>query len=172
MKRLKPTHAAIAVIVLALIGGVVAGSLRQSAGVTKASFDWQLNNLDGGSGKLSNYRGQVVLINFWASWCGTCREEMPDILSAWQDYKNRGFIALGVNYDEPSADVLGFVQQYGIKFPIFLDPGKRVAGQYGVVSMPTSFLISRQGEVKMSIPGQIDFKSLRPEIEKLLAEPQ
>jgi peroxiredoxin len=172
MKFIKPTHIAIAVIVLALVGGVVAGSLRPEPGTAKAGFDWQLRDLDGSGGKLSDYRGQVVLINFWASWCGTCREEMPDILSTWQDYKDRGFMALGVNYDEPTAEVEGFVRQYGIKFPIFLDPGKKVAGQYGVISMPTSFLISRSGEVKMTIPGQIDFAALRPAIEQLLAEPQ
>lgn len=170
---MRPTYLAIGVIVLALVGGVAAGMIRSVGSVdTSASAlnQWQLQKLTGEYGSLSDYRGQVVLINFWASWCGTCREEMPEIVKTWQDYKDRGFTALGVNYGEDRGEVDQFVRQYGINFPIYLDPGKKVAGQYGVISMPTSFLVSKQGAVVKLIPGQIDFKELTKEIERLLSE--
>jgi peroxiredoxin len=97
---------------------------------------------------------------------------MPDIVQTWRDYKDRGFNVIGINYDEGEKDARDFAQAYGMEFPTFFDPGKKVAGQYGVISMPSSYLINRQGEVEVFIPGKIDFSQLRPAIEQLLLEPQ
>lgn len=170
---MKPIHIIIGIIILALVGGIVASAVRGPGSSTvpaQAGANWKLDKVEGGEGQLSDYSGQVVLINFWASWCGTCREEMPDIVKTWRDYKDRGFNVIGINYGESKNEAIPFMQSYGMEFPNFLDPNKAVAGQYGVISMPSSYLIDRKGEVRLFIPGKIDFSQLVPEIEKLLAE--
>lgn len=170
---MKPTYIVIGIIVLALIGGVVAGLVRQPSAETspvQGATDFRLSKVGGGEGQLSEYYGQVVLINFWASWCGTCREEMPDIVETWREYRERGFTVVGVNYGEAEKEAVDFARTYGMEFPNFLDSGKQVAAKYSVISMPSSYLLDKTGKVKLFIPGKIDFSTLRPEIEKLLAE--
>ena len=170
---MKITYVAIAVIVLALVGGLVAGALRGSSNTnfpSQAGTDFSLKKINVGEGKLSDYKGQVILINFWASWCGTCREEMPDIVGTWLKYKDLGFNVIGINYGESEGEAVTFTKTYGMDFPNFFDPGKAVAAQYGVVSMPSSYLLDRKGSVREFIPGKIDFTKLVPAIEALLVE--
>lgn len=164
------TYLAIFVIVVALLGGMGALALRPQASSSKVSVAWELPGVNGGIGRASQYLGKVTLVNFWASWCGTCREEMPDIVQTYRDYKDRGLVVVGINYGEAEAPAQEFVRQFGMEFPTFLDQDKAVAGKYGVISMPTSFLLGKDGQVKLVIPGQIDFQAVRPQIDKLLTE--
>lgn len=169
---MKPTYIAVIIILLALVGGIAASALRGPGGnvPTQAGTNFHLQKIGGGSGQLTDFKGQVVLINFWASWCGTCREEMPDIVGTWRKYKDLGFNVIGINYGESEGEAVPFTKTYGMDFPNFFDPGKLVAAQYGVVSMPSSYLIDRQGTVREFIPGKIDFNKLIPAIEALLGE--
>ncbi len=170
--KIKPIYILIAVLSAALVGGVVASSVHKPVTTSSTSQrleDFDLTKLTGGRGKLSDYRGQVVLVNFWASWCGTCRDEMPDIIQTFNKYKDQGFNVLAVNYGEDEAPARQFVTSYGMNFPVFMDPGKVVAGRYQVLSMPTSFLLDRQGQIKEYGPGRIDTPKLQAAIEALLA---
>lgn len=170
--KINPTYILVFILGVALVGGILASSLRPSSPQTGPSSleDFNLRKLSGETGKLSDYRGQVVLVNFWASWCGTCRDEMPDIVQTYNKYKDQGFNVVGINYGEDEAPARQFVTSYAMSFPIFMDPGKVVAGRYQILSMPTSFLLDRQGQVKEYGPGRIDTPKLQAAIEALLAQ--
>ncbi len=110
--------------------------------------DFTLPTLEGGSIHLEELRGRPVLLNFWASWCGPCRLEMPDIQARAEKWGDQ-LVVLGVNYDEPRADAQSFVDEMGVTFPILLDGGKRVSRQYLVQGLPTTVILDADGIVRI-----------------------
>jgi peroxiredoxin len=110
--------------------------------------DFTLNDLASQPVTLSGLQGQVVLINFWATWCGPCRIEMPAIQRRYEALKDQGFTVLAVNLDEPITEVSAFVNEYGLTFPVLLDPGAKVNDLYRVRGYPTSFVVDREGFIK------------------------
>lgn len=169
---MKSSYLILVVLTLVLVAGLVISSVRPAKTTLQdtSGTTWQLQDFSGRSGSLSQYRGQVVLINFWASWCGTCREEMPDIVQTYHKYKDRGFVVIGINYGEDETLAREFVRDFGVDFPVYFDPGKKVAGQYGIIAMPTSILIDRSGKITNFAPGKIIFANLDPAVEKFLTE--
>jgi len=109
--------------------------------------DFTLNELGGGQVTLSSFNGQVVLINFWATWCGPCELEMPGIEAQYQAVKDQGFTVLAVNLDEPDTLVSDFVTRLGLSFPILLDPGATVNDLYRVRGYPTTYIVDREGVI-------------------------
>jgi len=113
--------------------------------------EFELENLDGELVHLSDFQGQPVLINFWATWCPPCRREMPMLEGAWRRYKDQGFVILGVNTGERvragrlREEVGFYVDQMGLTFPILLDAEEVVANLYNLRSYPTSFFVNRDG---------------------------
>ncbi len=111
--------------------------------------DFSLTLRDGGMTSLSDHRGDVVMVNFWATWCGPCREEMPHLEALHQRYSSLGFTLLGVNVEENSQDALDWLAEtMPVSFPILLDPGNQVSELYDVVAMPSTVLIDRQGMIR------------------------
>ncbi len=110
--------------------------------------DFTLTDADGQPVTLSDLRGQVVMINFWASWCGPCREEMPLLEQIHQRYEALGFTLLGVNVEENSADGQKFLAERPVSFPVLYDPNNGISKLYDVVAMPSTVLIDRQGNVR------------------------
>ena len=110
--------------------------------------DFTLTDASGQSVTLSDLRGQVVMINFWASWCGPCREEMPLLEQIHQRYEPLGFTLLGVNVEENSADGQAFLAERPVSFPVLYDPDNGISKLYDVVAMPSTVLIDRQGNVR------------------------
>jgi len=98
---------------------------------------------------LSGLRGQVVLINFWATWCAPCRIEMPALQRRYEQYQAQGFTVLAVDADEPSADVSAFARAYLLTFPVLLDPGLKVNDLYRVRGYPTSYFVDRAGFIRV-----------------------
>ena len=113
-----------------------------------AAPDFTLRTLDGSNLRLQEQRGQVVLINFWATWCGPCRQEMPLLNRLHEKYRGAGFVLLGVNVDEDPRNAAGLAGKLGVTFPVLFDAGKKVSQLYNLKAMPTTVLIDRDGQVR------------------------
>jgi peroxiredoxin len=110
--------------------------------------EFDLVSRDGGSIALSDLKGQVVMVNFWATWCGPCREEMPHLEALYQRYSDLGFTLLGVNVEEDSSGADDYLAETPVSFPILFDPENEVSELYGVVAMPSTVLIDRAGQMR------------------------
>ncbi len=110
--------------------------------------DFQLQSLDGRTFSLSGVRGKPVLLNFWATWCGPCRQEMPYLQEVYEAYSDKGLVMAVVDIGESKADVETFLRAAGLSLPILLDSQTSVARQYRVAAIPTSFFIDRDGVIK------------------------
>jgi peroxiredoxin len=110
--------------------------------------DFALKSAAGPNLRLSEHRGQVVMINFWATWCGPCRQEMPKLEEIFSRYERAGFTLLGVNIDEDSARALRLAADLGVTFPLLLDHEQSVSRLYDVQAMPMTVLVDREGQVR------------------------
>jgi len=122
--------------------------------------DFTLKDLSGKPVTLSNLKGQVVLINFWATWCGPCLVEMPLIQRRYKALKDQGFTVLAVNFDEPIADVSAFARSLNLTFTVLLDPGGVIDDLYHMRGYPSSFIVDRSGMIKQVHIGLLDEKQL------------
>jgi peroxiredoxin len=120
--------------------------------------DFTLTNLDGEEVSLSDFRGQPVILNFWATWCGPCRVEMPHLQEAFTTHQDDGVVVLGVNLterDNPD-DIPAFLDEFGLTFPIILDEAGEVARTYKVFGQPASVFVSSDGTVHEVFYGPVD----------------
>ncbi|MGD2057616.1 MAG: redoxin domain-containing protein [Anaerolineales bacterium] len=115
--------------------------------------DFVLEDVTGDRHRLSDLRGEVVLLNFWGTWCGPCRVEMPLLESIYQEYNHDDFVVLAINDGEPADWVSKFGEQYELSFPLLLDPGRVVQRLYGVRGYPSSVFVGRDGEIKFIYVG-------------------
>lgn len=125
-----------------------------------------------GSMDLSQFRGQVVVINFWASWCVACRKEHPDLLAAANAYRDRGVTFVGVVYQDRKATATAFLDEMGrggTNYRYVADPGSRIAIDFGVFGVPETFFIDRDGKIAAKITGASTFPLLSGTIDALLA---
>lgn len=116
--------------------------------------DFALNNLDGDTVRLSDLHGQVVIVNFWATWCGFCDREMPDLQAVYVDYQARGVVVLALDQAEGRDDVQRFRDEHGLTFPILLDGDQAVGNQYHARSLPMTYILDRAGIVRAVLVGQ------------------
>ena len=110
--------------------------------------DFALKSSTGENLRLSEYRGDVVMVNFWATWCGPCRQEMPLLDELYNRYQRVGFNLLGVNIDDDSRRAMQMVEELGVNFPVLFDARKEVSKLYDVDAMPVTVIIDRQGTVR------------------------
>lgn len=115
--------------------------------------DFRLVDLDGNPHRLSDYKGKVVLLNFWATWCKPCTTEMPAMQTCYDKLRDKGFVVLAVNELEDEAKVREHIKQYGHTFPVLMDRDNKVANQFGVFGLPVSVFIDEQGVVQEYIKG-------------------
>jgi len=138
----------------------------------KPAPDFTLKSLGGKNLKLSEMAGSVVLVNFWASWCGPCREEMPLLNSLHNKYEPLGFTVLGVNVEEDVKGAEGFLKNFPVDFPVLLDSDNRVSEQYKVIAMPTTVVVDRDGNMRYLHQGYKsgDEAKYRQMVKKLVRE--
>lgn len=114
---------------------------------TPQAPEFVLRDLDGNQHRLSDYRGQVVIINFWATWCPPCREEMPSMQCAWESLKNDGIHMLAINVGEDEDTIFQFTANYPVDFPLLMDSDSGVINQWPVRGLPTTFVVDPKGRI-------------------------
>jgi thiol-disulfide isomerase/thioredoxin len=167
MKTKKAIAAALAALGMAFLFSGAAGDRTIQAEVREALrsagiqplrqrediSDFTLPLLDGSRRTLSAYKGKVVFLNFWATWCPPCRQEMPSMETLYQRYRGRGLEFLAVDIQETGEEVRAFISQNGLTFPVALDLEGTVAADYGVYAIPSTFIIDRDGYVIAGVRG-------------------
>jgi peroxiredoxin len=136
--------------------------------------DFELPRVDGqGAVSLASLRGEVVLVNFWATWCKPCEDEMPAMQRLYEQLPREGFELLAVSVDEDPAEVLAFQQRLGLGFPILLDQGQRVARSYETFRFPETLLVGRDGRLveRFVGPKEWDAAAYVDLLRRLVAEP-
>jgi peroxiredoxin len=130
------------------LSAMAAGSLASSGLTGQPAPDFALKSSTGENLRLSEYRGDVVMINFWATWCGPCRQEMPLLDDLYNRYERVGFNLLGVNIDDDSGRAMDMIRELGVNFPVLFDARKEVSKLYEVGSMPVTVIVDREGTVR------------------------
>ncbi|MEH6593480.1 MAG: TlpA disulfide reductase family protein [Halioglobus sp.] len=160
----------IATLILAAVLLTACGEQRFQA---LEAENFTLPRLDG-SGELSleDFRGDVVYLSFWASWCQPCRQEMPYLKQLWQRHEGEGFQVLAINVESDSTLAKDFAQQFEMTFPVLWDPQRKVSSLYRVPGFPTHYIVDRSGRIRYSGLGfnLADVGALGQEVETLLAE--
>lgn len=175
---LQSIWAPIALIVAALVflGGMLssmdhtAAAPKGPAHVEVSLGDFRLTDLDGKPVQLSDYSGQPVLINAWATWCPPCRAEMPALEEFYRAHRSDGFVLLAINAGESVEQVRSFIDAMGFTFPVLLDTRGEVLYSLGIRSFPTSVLVGRDGKVKKIHVGTLTKAQLQREIAPLLKQ--
>jgi len=135
--------------IIALVFSVFAASSLASSGLEgQPAPDFALKSSTGENLRLSEYRGDVVMINFWATWCGPCRQEMPLLDELYSRYQRVGFSLLGVNIDDDSRRAMRMIEELGVNFPVLFDARKEVSELYAVDAMPVTVIVDREGTVR------------------------
>lgn len=132
--------------------------------------DFTLPTLDGSRVRLSDLKGQVVLVNIWATWCPPCRVEMPIIQTVYDQYRDKGFVVLAVDQDEDRRVVAAFMNENKLTFPALLDAGNRVGWMYQATALPSSFFIDKQGVIRTVYRGPMSRSVIAGTVDQLLNE--
>ena len=136
----------------------------QADDAKRGKADFSLTDLQGKTWHLRDLKGQVVLVNFWATWCPPCRKEMPDLQALYDRYRDQGFVVLSIS-DEEAAKVSPFIAERRITYPVLLDPGRKVNGAFVVEGIPKSFVYDRAGKL---VAQSIDMRT-RGQFQQMLA---
>jgi len=146
----------VAILALVLDSGLIMAGCSSSApsapaegtGVGKLAPDFQLQSLDGQVVSLSDFRGEAVLLNFWATWCGPCRFEMPFLQQVYEERSDQGLVILAVNIGESQSEVKEFMESFDLSFLTVLDTATEVARQYNIRGIPTTFFLDKDGVIQ------------------------
>jgi cytochrome c biogenesis protein CcmG/thiol:disulfide interchange protein DsbE len=170
---------------LILVGTVVAigGALAVAATVTRRPADptaavavegpmpaIDRPAMQGGRVGPATYRGKVVLVNFWASWCGPCRREQPGLERLWREYGDRDVQLLGINFDDGRAAALEYLREFGVTYPSVYDPDGKITADFLVPFLPATVLVDADGQMRYRLQGAQTEATLRRYLDELLAE--
>lgn len=136
--------------------------------VREQAPDFTLPLYEGGAFRLAQHKGQVVVVNFWGSWCPPCRAEMPALQKVWETFQSQGLTLIGVNVQDTEADALAFLKEVGVTFPTGHDKDGAITRDYRVIGFPTTVFIDRQGQMVRRWTGAITQERLTVLVEDLL----
>ena len=164
---------AVVAVVVAVIGLLAYGLLNKNGNalaVGDPAPDRQLTRVEGtGTGRIADYRGHWVLVNFWASWCEPCRTEAPALESFWRANRGRGAVVLGVDLDDATDDARSFAREFHLTYPLFRQgDGDSLKEAYGMTGLPENFVVDPQGSIRLIQRGPIDETFLRERVQPLL----
>jgi peroxiredoxin len=145
-------------------------TLFEPANVNYPAPDIQLENLEGDPVSLSDWQGNVVLLNNWATWCPPCKAEMPTLQSYFEDHQDQGFMVVAIEAGEPASDVAQFAINYSLTFTVLPDPSNNSLVAFHNFSLPNSYVIDRDGLVRLAWNGEIDRANLEKYVTPLVEE--
>lgn len=165
--------AAVVAAVLAVVTLLATGLGRDplvapSPLIGRAAPDFTLDQLDGPPVTLSQLRGQVVVVNFWASWCAECHTEQSTLNETWQQFRDSGVVVVGVNFQDTRTDARNYVRTAGITYPVVEDTDSRTALAYGVRGIPETFIVDRSGRIVDRVIGPVNAAKLASQINSSL----
>ena len=178
MRRIMHRRTVLLAAVVAAVLGVVTllstglsrdASVAASPLIGRTAPDFTLAQLDGPPVTLSQLRGQVVVMNFWASWCKECHTEQPVLNETWQRFRDSGVVVVGVNFQDTRVDARDYVRTAGISYPVVEDTDSRTALAYGLRGIPETFIIDRAGRIVDRVIGPVDAAKLTSQINSVLA---
>jgi cytochrome c biogenesis protein CcmG/thiol:disulfide interchange protein DsbE len=159
-------------VLLALLGLLAWGLKKVQAGPVSSGMapDFALTSFDGRALKLSELRGQVVIINFWASWCPPCREEAAYLEQTWRKYEGKGVVFIGVDWVDTEKEALAYMDEFDLTYFNGPDVGTRIAQAYNIQGVPETFYVAKNGELRGVHIGPLKSPELDDKIDELLAE--
>lgn len=165
-------------VVLAVIAGLYELAQRQSGrtqggapgAIGSVAAPFSLTDIDGKPLALAGYNGKVVLLDFWATWCVPCQSEIPHFIDFQNNYAAQGFQAIGISMDDGPDPVRAFYKQYKMNYPVAMGSTQLAQSYGGILGLPVTFLIDRQGHIAANYRGQTDDKVIQQKLEQLLAK--
>lgn len=158
------------ILIFAGVIGLALLKQRQSQPTSGPAPSFELTTFDGQTLRLEDLRGQIVVLNFWASWCGPCRDEAPALQTAWENYRDKGVIILGVAYADVDSQSLEFIDEYGMTYLNAPDNGTRISSEYHITGVPETFFIDQNGEIVTTRLLPIEAEDLNGILDLMLAE--
>lgn len=135
---------------------------------SRHSAEQTFTDLNGDRIRLSNYRGKLLLVNFWAAWCVPCREEIPEFIKLQEKYRDQGLQVIGISIDDTESELRDFYREYKMNYPVIPGDQKTADAFGGVLGLPTTFIIDRDNQIRARQVGSTNFRTLEQQIASLL----